>query len=104
LNPNSNGVQRSMLSCLSVRGAILARSRASTEPPAPSQNLFGRYSINDTSQTRPNLDGTSSPNFLISNPTAGNDFLRQQQVTVDDTIIMRPRGLARNLDAGRSLR
>jgi hypothetical protein len=54
------------------------------------QKLFGRYSINDTSQTRPNLYGTSSPNFLISNPTAGNDFLRQQQVTVDYTNAFRP--------------
>ncbi|HEV2274421.1 MAG TPA: carboxypeptidase regulatory-like domain-containing protein, partial [Acidobacteriaceae bacterium] len=49
------------------------------------QKLFGRYSLNDTTQTRPNLYGSSSPNFLISNPTAGNDFLRQQQVTIDYT-------------------
>jgi Carboxypeptidase regulatory-like domain/TonB dependent receptor len=54
------------------------------------QKLFGRYSINDTSQTRPNLYGTSSANFLISNPTAGNDFLRQQQVTIDYTNAFRP--------------
>ena len=49
------------------------------------QKLFGRYSINDTTQTRPELYGTSSPNFRISNPTAGNDFLRQQQATIDYT-------------------
>lgn len=49
------------------------------------QRLFARYSINDTSQTRPNLYGSSSPKFLISNPTAGNDFLRQQQATADYT-------------------
>ena len=49
------------------------------------QKIFGRYSINDTTQTRPNLYGSSSPNFLIGNPTAGNDFLRQQQATVDYT-------------------
>ena len=49
------------------------------------QKLFGRYSINDTTQTRPNLYGSSNPDFVISNPTAGNDFLRQQQVTIDYT-------------------
>lgn len=49
------------------------------------QKLFVRYSINDTTQTRPNLYGSSNKNFLISNPTAGNDFLRQQQVTIDYT-------------------
>ncbi len=49
------------------------------------QKLFVRYSINDTTQTRPNLYGSSDPNYLISNPTAGNDFLRQQQATVDYT-------------------
>ncbi len=48
------------------------------------QRIFGRYSLNDTTQTRPNLYG-SSANFLISNPTAGNDFLRQQQATIDYT-------------------
>ena len=49
------------------------------------QKIFGRYSINDTTQTRPELYGTSSPNFRISNPTLGNDFLRQQQATIDYT-------------------
>lgn len=49
------------------------------------QSIFARYSINDTSQTRPELWGTSSPNFAISNPTAGTDFLRQQQATVGYT-------------------
>ena len=53
------------------------------------QRLFVRYSINDTTQTRPNLYGSSDPNFLISNPTAGNDFLRQQQATVDYTNAIR---------------
>lgn len=53
------------------------------------QKIFGRYSINDTTQTRPNLYGTS-PNFLISNPTAGNDFLRQQQATIDYTNAFNP--------------
>jgi hypothetical protein len=57
----------------------------------PTQKLFGRYSLNDTTQTRPNLYGSSSPNFLISNPTAGNDFLRQQQVTIDYTNSFSPR-------------
>lgn len=54
------------------------------------QKIFGRYSINDTSQTRPNLYGNSSPKFLVSNPTAGNDFLRQQQATVDYTNAFTP--------------
>ncbi len=54
------------------------------------QRIFGRYSLNDTTQTRPNLYGDSSPNFLISNPTAGNDFLRQQQTTVDYTYAFKP--------------
>jgi len=49
------------------------------------QRLFVRYSINDTTQTRPNLYGSSNPNFVISSPTAGNDFLRQQQVTINYT-------------------
>jgi hypothetical protein len=49
------------------------------------QKMFARYSINDTTQTRPDLFGSSNPNYVISNPTAGNDFLRQQQVTVDYT-------------------
>ena len=49
------------------------------------QKLFGRYSLNDTTQTRPNLYGTVSKNYLASNPTAGNDTLRQQQVTIDYT-------------------
>lgn len=49
------------------------------------QKLFGRYSINDTTQTRPDLYGSSNPKYVISNPTAGNDFLRQQQVTIDYT-------------------
>ena len=49
------------------------------------QKLFGRYSINDTTQTRPNLYGSASPNFVVSSPTAGNDFLRQQQATIDYT-------------------
>ena len=49
------------------------------------QKIFGRYSINDTTQTRPNLYGNSSANFLLSNPTAGNDFLRQQQATIEYT-------------------
>ena len=49
------------------------------------QKLLVRYSINDTTQTRPNLYGASDKKFLISNPTAGNDFLRQQQVTIDYT-------------------
>ncbi len=49
------------------------------------QKLFARYSINDTTQTRPNLYGNTNPNFVISSPTAGNDFLRQQQATVDYT-------------------
>lgn len=48
-----------------------------------SQRVFARYSINDTTQTRPDLYGSSSPNYVVSNPTAGNDFLRQQQATVD---------------------
>ena len=52
--------------------------------------LFGRYSINDTTQSRPNLYGNKSPNFLISNPTAGNDTLRQQQITIDDTAVLKP--------------
>jgi len=56
----------------------------------PTQKLFGRYSINDTSQTRPNLYGSASPNYVISNPTAGNDFLRQQQITVDYTNAFTP--------------
>ena len=49
------------------------------------QRIFGRFSLNDTTQTRPNLYGNASPNYVISNPTAGNDFLRQQQATVDYT-------------------
>lgn len=53
------------------------------------QRLYARYSINDTTQTRPNLYGNSSPKFLISNPTAGNDFLRQQQATADYTNALR---------------
>jgi hypothetical protein len=46
------------------------------------QKLFGRYSINDTTQTSANLYG-NSPNYLISSPTPGTNFLRQQQVTLD---------------------
>jgi hypothetical protein len=57
------------------------------------QSILARYSINDTSQTRPNLYGKSSPNFLISNPTAGNDFLRQQQITVDYTNAFSPNAI-----------
>ncbi|HET6217164.1 MAG TPA: TonB-dependent receptor [Acidobacteriaceae bacterium] len=57
------------------------------------QKIFGRYSINDTTQTRPNLYGNSSPNFLISNPTAGNDFLRQQQATIEYTNPFRPNAI-----------
>ncbi|MDX6464764.1 MAG: hypothetical protein QOE55_8461 [Acidobacteriaceae bacterium] len=54
------------------------------------QKIFGRYSLNDTTQTRPNLYGSSSPNFVISSPTAGNDFLRQQQATIDYTNPFKP--------------
>lgn len=57
------------------------------------QRIFGRYSINDTSQTRPNLYGSSSPNFVISSPTAGNDFLRQQQITIDYTNAFTPNSI-----------
>lgn len=49
------------------------------------QKLFARYSINDTHQDRPSLYGTSSPKFIESSPVLGNDFLRQQQATVDYT-------------------
>ena len=49
------------------------------------QKIFGRYSLNDTTQTRPNLYGSSSPNFVISSPNRGDDFLRQQQATIDYT-------------------
>ena len=49
------------------------------------QKIFGRFSLNDTTQTRPNLYGNSSANFVVSNPTAGNDFLRQQQATIEYT-------------------
>jgi Carboxypeptidase regulatory-like domain len=57
------------------------------------QKLFGRYSLNDTTQTRPNLYGSSSPNFVISSPTAGNDFLRQQQATIDYTNPFKPNAI-----------
>jgi hypothetical protein len=57
------------------------------------QRILGRYSINDTSQTRPNLYGNASPNYLISNPTAGNDFLRQQQITIDYTNAFTPNAI-----------
>lgn len=50
-----------------------------------SQKIFGRYSINDTTQSSPNLYGSSNPKFLISNPTNGENFLRQQQATIDYT-------------------
>jgi hypothetical protein len=53
------------------------------------QSIFGRYSINDTAQTRPNLYGTANPNYVISSPTAGTDFLRQQQATVGYTNSLR---------------
>jgi hypothetical protein len=53
------------------------------------QQVFGRYSINDTTQARPYVFGTS-PNFKISNPTLGNDFLRAQQATIDYTNALRP--------------
>ena len=57
------------------------------------QKIFGRYSLNDTTQTRPNLYGSSSPNFVISSPTAGNDFLRQQQATIDYTNPFKPNAI-----------
>jgi Carboxypeptidase regulatory-like domain/TonB dependent receptor len=57
------------------------------------QRIFGRYSLNDTTQTRPDLYGSSSPNYVVSNPTAGNDFLRQQQATVDYTYAFRPNAI-----------
>lgn len=49
------------------------------------QKIFGRYSINDTTQASPNLYGSSNHNFVISNPTTGFNFLRQQQATIDYT-------------------
>ena len=57
------------------------------------QKIFGRYSLNDTTQTRPNLYGNSSPNFVISSPTAGDDFLRQQQATIDYTNPFKPNAI-----------
>ena len=57
------------------------------------QKIFGRYSLNNSSPARPNLYGSSSPNFVISSPTAGNDFLRQQQATIDYTNPFKPNAI-----------
>ena len=48
----------------------------------PAQKIFARYSINDTSQTMPDLYGKSR-DFLISNPTFGHNHFRRQQATID---------------------
>jgi hypothetical protein len=53
------------------------------------QKLFGRFTISDTTQTRPNLYG-DNPDYIISDPTVGNDFLRQMQGTLDYTAVLRP--------------
>ena len=45
------------------------------------QLLFGRYSISDTSLNRPGVYG-SSPDLIISSPTAGRDGYRLQQSTI----------------------
>ncbi len=46
--------------------------------------LFGRYSISTTNQNRPSLYGNGA-NFVLSSPDLGDDTLRQQQATIDDT-------------------
>jgi hypothetical protein len=56
-----------------------------------SQKLYGRYSINDTDQPAPFLYGKSSPNFLVSNPAAGDDVYREQQATIDYTNVITPK-------------
>ncbi len=53
------------------------------------QRLFGRFTINDTSDIRPSIYGPGV-NYQISTPTAGNDQYNQRQATVDYTNILRP--------------
>lgn len=53
------------------------------------QKIFGRFTISDTTQPRPNLYG-STPDLVLSNPIVGNDFLRQDQAVADYTNVLRP--------------
>jgi hypothetical protein len=53
------------------------------------QKIFGRFTISDTTQPRPNLYG-NTPQLILANPVYGNDFLRQAQAVADYTNVLRP--------------